>query len=257
MVQLDRPDPSRLVLDEGFDGDTLDETVWLPHYLPAWSSLEQSRATFAVTGSHLELSIPPAQAPWCADDHTPLLRVSGVQSGNLSGPAGSTRGQQPYRDGLLVREEQRTFVGHAVAGGRLEVRARMELDADSMAAFWLVGLEDQPRRSAEICVAEVFGRTVTPDSADVGAGVHAFRDPTVTEDFAAVPVPIDVRESHDYAVDWTRGRAVFAVDGQVVRETSAPPTYPMQLMVAVFDFAVDRADGFVPRLLVDHVRTYV
>lgn len=256
-MELHRPDASRLVLDEGFDGDQLDGRVWLPHYLPAWSSLAETRATYAVADSHLDLSIAPDQAAWCADDHTPPLRVSGVQSGNLSGPVGSTRGQQPYRDGLLVREQQRTFVGHAFSGGHLEVRARMELDADSMAAFWLVGLEDQPQRSAEICVAEVFGRAVSPAGADVGAGVHAFRDPAVTEDFAAVPVAIDVREPHDYAVDWTRDRAVYAVDGQVVRETSAPPAYPMQAMIAVFDFAVDRTDGFVPRLRVDHVRAYV
>ncbi len=256
-MELHRPDSSRLVLDEGFDGDTLDARLWLPHYLPAWSSLAETRATYAVADSHLDLTVAPDQAFWCADDHTPLLRVSGVQSGNLSGTVGSTHGQQPYRDGLLVREQQRTFVGHAFTGGHLELRASMELDADSMAAFWLVGLEDQPQRSAEICVAEVFGRTVTPAGADVGAGVHAFRDPAATEDFAAVPVALDVREPHDYAVDWTRERAVFAVDGRVVRETPAPPAYPMQAMIAVFDFATDRRDGFVPRLRVDHVRAWV
>jgi hypothetical protein len=36
------------------------------------------------------------------------LRVSGIQSGAFSGEAGSTVGQQPFRDGLVVREAQAT-----------------------------------------------------------------------------------------------------------------------------------------------------
>jgi hypothetical protein len=41
-----------------------------------------------------------------------------------------------------------------------------------MVAFWMVGLEDRPERSAEICVAEVFGNAVEPGmSAAVGMGV--------------------------------------------------------------------------------------
>jgi|1185.fasta_scaffold137254_2 hypothetical protein len=33
----------------------------------------------------------------------------------------------------------------------------MELSRRSMAAVWTVGVEDEPERSAEICVFEVFG----------------------------------------------------------------------------------------------------
>ena len=80
--------------------------MWLAHYLPAWSSRAATAATYDIRDSCLHLSIPPDQGPWCADDHTPPLRVSGIQSGSFSGPVGSTIGQQPYREGLLVREEQ-------------------------------------------------------------------------------------------------------------------------------------------------------
>ena len=49
---------------------------------------------------------------------------------------------------------------------------------------------------------------------------------------------------------------MFTVDGAEVRRCPGPPTYPMQLMVAVFDFPLwstgDDAH-LVPRLLVDHV----
>ena len=40
------------------------------------------------------------------------MRVSCIQSGNFAGPLGSTIGQQPFWEGLLVREEQPEFRGY-------------------------------------------------------------------------------------------------------------------------------------------------
>ena len=67
-----------------FDGPELDRSVWLPHYLPAWSSRAETAATYDLGDSCLRLSIPTGQGLWCADDHTPPLRLSGIQSGNSS-----------------------------------------------------------------------------------------------------------------------------------------------------------------------------
>ena len=107
----ERPDGLRLVFEDNFDAPELDRAVWLPHYLPAWSSRADTAATYAIHDSCLHLTIPPGQGLWCAGDHKPSLRVSGIQSGNFSGPVGSTIGQQPYRNGLTVREQQETFWG--------------------------------------------------------------------------------------------------------------------------------------------------
>jgi len=256
----DRPDGLRLVFEEGFDGAELDRSVWLPHYLPAWSSRAATAATYDLRDSCLHLTIPADQGLWCEGDHTPPMRVSGIQSGNFSGHVGTTVGQQPYRAGLTVREEQETFWGWTPDHGYVEMRARGVVTARSMVAFWMVGLEDQPERSAEICVAEIFGDTVVPgESAAVGMGLHRFRDPVVAEDFQAVRLPIDVRGFHTYAVDWTPHQADFLVDGRLVRSCPRPPTYPMQMMLAVFDFPErstgDDADA-VPALVVDHLRGY-
>jgi len=248
---------ARTTLDDGFDGPDLDRTVWSPHYLPAWSSRAESAATYEVRDSCLRLSIPAHQGVWCAGDHEPPLRVSAVQSANLSGPVGSTVGQQPYRDGLVVREEQGRFLGWTPGPGYVEMRARAVLSPWSMVSLWMVGLEDVPERCAEICVMEVFGDAVVPgESAQVGSGVHAFRDPSVREDFAAPRLALDVAQPHTYAVRWTHEHATFSVDGAVVRRCAHPPTYPLQLMIGVFDFP-DRAtpgDDTVPELVVDHVR---
>jgi hypothetical protein len=243
-----------------FDGSDLDTEVWIPHYLPQWSSKAESAATYEVAGSELRLTIPAEQGLWCAHDHDPL-RVSGVQSGVFSGEVGSTVGQQPYRDGLVVREFQPARWGWTPEYGLLEVRARMELSPRSMAAVWMVGLEDEPSRSAEICIFEVFGDALSTEggepTAAVGMGVHPFRDPSITDDFAAPRVAIDVTEPHVYAADWRPGRVDFSVDGRHVRSVRQAPDYPMQMMVAVFDFP-EKADlapaEHVPLLAVDYVR---
>ena len=247
--------PSTVFTDD-FDGPGLDHDVWLPYYLPAWSSRAATAATLDVRDSALHLTIPPEQGRWLDGEHQPPLRVSAVQSGNWSGPVGSTRGQQPWREGAVVREAQEPFQGWTPAGGLLEMRARAVLTPRSMVAWWLVGLEDRPERCAEICVFEVFGNAVEPGvSAAVGTGLHAFRDPAVTEDFQAVRLPIDVAQWHTYAVDWRPDRARFLVDGELVRECAGPPPYPMQSMVAVFDFPEQGPDeDTVPELVVDWVR---
>ena len=243
---------------EGFDSGALDTATWLPHYLPHWSSRAESAATYELGDSELRLTIPPHQALWCAATHETPLRVSGVQSGVHSGPEGSTAGQQPFRDGLVVREAQGTHRGWTPHHGTVRVRARMDLTPRSMASVWMVGLEDEPDRCGEICVFEVFGDAVEPGiSAAVGMGVHPFRDPALTDDFAAPRLDIDVTAHHVYAADWQPGRVDFSVDGQHVRSVDQAPAYPLQMMVAVFDFpAHGRAQahaGHVPLLAVDRI----
>jgi Glycosyl hydrolases family 16 len=247
-----------LVFEDDFDGPGLDSAVWFPHYLPHWSSRAATAARYEIADSCLRLHIPPDQGLWCGDDHKPPLRVSGIQSGEYSGPLGSTVGQQPYRDGLRVREEQQPFWGWTPEYGRIELHARAELSPRSMVSLWMVGLEDRPDRCAEICVMEVFGNALEPgQSAAVGMGLHQFRDPATPEDFEAVPLDLDVAEFHTYAVTWTPEQAAFAVDGRPIRSCPRPPQYPMQLMLAVFDFpdwSTGTDDDLSPAFVIDWVR---
>jgi beta-glucanase (GH16 family) len=122
----------------------------------------------------------------------------------------------------------------------------------------MVGVEDRPHRSAEICVFEVFGDALADGaSAAVGMGVHPFRDPAVLDEFAAERVTIDVAEHHVYAADWRPGRVDFLIDGRPVKTVEQAPDYPMQMMVAVFDFPEKAASApadHVPLLAVDWVR---
>jgi hypothetical protein len=180
-----------------------------------------------------------------------------VQSGNFSGPVGTTVGQQRFRDGLTVREEQARFEGWLPSSGRVAVRCRMQLSPRSMAGMWLAGFEERPDEGGELCVVEVFGRGLEADrSAEVGVGVKQVHDPRLTHDFVAPRLDVDVATDHVYAVEWDASEAVFSVDGERVHVCADPPTYPMQVMLALFDFpawAEDRHDDHVPSITVDWI----
>jgi len=245
------------VLDDDFDRTELDRSVWLPHHLPAWSSLASTAADHEMRGSRLVLRIRPEQPLWCPDTHPEPLRVSGVMSGNHSGPVGSTAAPQPFLDGQTVREAQQRFEGWLQRTGHVAITCRMTLSPRSMAALWLAGWEDDPRDSGELCVFEIFGRSIEAGhSAEVGMGTKQLRDPRLVHDFDAPRLSMDVTEDHTFAVDWDADAATFRVDGAVIRGCLRPPTYPLQLMIAVFDFPAwsdGHDDHLVPMLEVDRI----
>ena len=241
------------MFDDSFPGPALDESVWTPSYLPAWSSRAQAAASYRIDGDGLRLGIPADHPLWCADLHEPPLRVSAVQSGNWSGPVGSTQGQQPFRDGLVVREQQPESRGFVPLYGRVEVECRATLGPRSMFSAWMIGMEDRPERCGEICLVEVFGNAVDGDTAAVGSGIHPFRDPALREEFSADRRAIDVRAPHRYAVDWRRDGVDFLVDGEIVRRSSQSPDYPMLLIIGLFDFPDDGGAEAAPELVVRRV----
>jgi hypothetical protein len=222
---------------DDFDHPELDESVWFPYYLPAWSSRALTRASYRIFDSQLRLFISDDRGLWCPDEHPEPIRVSGIQSGNYSGPVGTTAGQQRFREDLRVREQQPRFEGWLPSSGTVSIRCRMHLSPRSMAAMWLSGFEEHPHDSGEICVVEVFGRSVEGEhSAEVGVGVKKLRDPRLVHDFVTPRVGIDVSKFHTYAVAWNRRSADFFIDEVQVHSSTAPPTYAMQAMLAVFDF---------------------
>ncbi len=189
------------------------------------------------------------------------MRVSSLQTGVFSGPAGSAIGQHRFHPDAVVREPQENVRLYTPQYGRIEVRARALDDPRSMVAFWLIGYEDEPSSSGEICVCEIFGRDVRPDDALVGMGVHPFADPNLTDDFEAVRVPVDAREFHVYAAEWTPEGVAFFVDGRPAKSVPQSPAYPMQLMLGIYEFppeagAEPRTEVYPKEFVVDYVRGY-
>jgi hypothetical protein len=240
---------------DGFETGRLDPTRWLGAYLPQWSSREQSAPTAATADGRLVLTIAPGQAPWCPEWDGDV-RVSSVQTGCFAGPLGSRIGQHRFAPEVVVREIQPELRLYTPHRGRIELRAAAEVPPDTMAALWMIGFEDRPDDSGEICVMEVFGRDVSPGRVAVGMGVHPHHDPRLREDFERVELAIDPAGSHDYGIEWHADGIDWEVDGQVVRRADQSPDYPMQLMLGVYAFRAIAAGERPPRFVVEGVRGF-
>jgi beta-glucanase (GH16 family) len=184
--------------------------------------------------------------------------VSSLQTGVFAGPVGSGVGQHRFDPAAVVTEEQSNVQLYTPQHGRIEVRLRALDDPRSMVSLWCMGYEGG-ERSGEICVCEIFGRDVGSEHASVGMGVHPFGDPSLVDDWDAVRLPIDAREFHVYRADWTRERVEFFVDDELVKTVPQSPSYPLQLMLSLYEFppAGDDATGDYPKaFVVDYVRGY-
>src|SRR5687767_2579826 len=129
-----------LTFAEDFEGPALDETRWVPHYLPQWTTPDRSAARYDLHPGWLRLRIDADQPAWRPEDGE--LRVSNVQTGSFSGPAGSNRGTHRHRADPEVRSPQPTRRLFTPAGGLVEARLRASADPTCMLAIWLVGFEE-------------------------------------------------------------------------------------------------------------------
>jgi hypothetical protein len=242
-----------LAFEDTFDGDTLDLSRWLPHYLPQWSSREAAAARYQLGDGVLRLQIEADQPPWCPE-FDGQTRVSSLQTGS---PVGQSR----FNPDLVVRQAQQAARLYTPRYGLFELRAKAIDDPRCMVALWMIGYEDQPERSAEICICEIFGRDVTADHARVGMGLHPFEDPAIRDEFAAVELAIDPTEFHVYAAEWTPDHVAFFVDHQLVKLVEQSPAYPMQFMLGIYEFPDDGQPSqpthpYPKQFTIDYLRGY-
>ena len=245
--------------EEHFDGGVLDESVWWPFYTPHWSSRAATAARYGLGPGGLELVIDAETAPW-SPEWDGDVRVSHLQTGQLSGAIGSGIGQHRFRDGLVVREEQPERRGLLVRHGIIEVRMAAIRHPDAMVAFWPIGVEERPEESGEICIAEIFGSEIDDDGGWVGVGVKPQNDPRLRMDFEKVRVDGDLTQMHDYAVEWTPERIRFFIDHRLVKTSTQRIDYPVQLMLDVYELPSASghrdASALPHRFRVERVRTF-
>lgn len=224
-----------LVFEERFAHPVLDATRWVDHYLPHWTTPHRSAARYDLQPGLLRLRIDADQPAWLSEP--PHLRVSNLQTGSFSGPAGSPRGQHRHRDGLTVVTPQPTRRLFTPSSGFIEATLRASPDPTCMLAFWLVGFEEaSPQESGEICVCELFGRAAGSQQSVVNIGVKAHHDPQLKDDMEEVALPVDATDWHTYGAEWDDERVRFFVDDQPVRTVEQGIAYPLQLMLDLFEF---------------------
>jgi hypothetical protein len=250
----------QLEFEDNFDGERLDEHRWIAHYLAHWSTRQRAAARYEIGNNCLSLLIEADQLPWCPELDG-LIRVSSLQTGLFSGPVGSKAGQLRFNPNAVVREGPLNIRLYTPLYGLFEIRAKAIADPRNMIAFWMIGYEDEPYRSAEICICEIFGREMESDHTTVGLGIHPFGDPNIVDDFSKIRLPIDAREFHLYQADWTPEHVSFAIEGELVKTVRQSPSYPMQFMLGLYEFPDSSSpdatlDAYPKRFIVDYVRGY-
>lgn len=249
-----------LEFHDEFAEPSLDEAKWIRYHLPQWSSRRQAAANVHFANGHLELRIDEDQQPWCPE-YDGDIKCSSLQTGLLAGPVGSPRGQHRFHRDSVVREAQDSRITYAPVYGYFELRAKGILTPGNHFALWMIGYEDEPAHSSEICICEVFGKHAGPTSSKIGFGVHPFGDPSIVDDFRWADVPIDIADFHLYAAEWTPDHIDFFIDNRKVGTIDQSPDYPMKLMLGLYErpretSAPSGHPGYPKRFVVDYVRAY-
>ncbi len=248
----------RLVFEDDFNELKLNEANWLPFYLPQWSSRAASKPNYIIENSHLILQITKAQQPWCPEFNG-VVKCSSIQTGVFAGPLGSTIGQHGvFNKNCVVREEQETQHTFLPRYGLIEIKAKGINSSSNVVSLWMIGYEDEPQRSGELCVFEIKGWNVKEKAAVIGYGIHQFADPKLNEAFFEEVFELDVMDFHVYAVEWMPGKSIFYIDGQKIKELPQAPDYPMQLMLGIYEVPEGKADdsNYPKEFVIDWVRGY-
>ena len=220
---------------EDFTGAGLDAGRWVDHYLPQWSTPERSAARFTMDEGGLRLLIDADQPQWRPEDGP--MRVSNIQTGSFSGPAGSPIGQHRHRDDLRVRSPQPTRRLWTPSMALVEATLRASASPTCMLAVWLVGFEESsPQESGEVCIAELFGNAIGPGRSQVRLGIKAHHDPRLRTDVVDLLLDLDATQEHTYAAEWDAQRTRFYVDDVLVHTIDQGLGYPLQLMIDLFEF---------------------
>jgi hypothetical protein len=229
----------------------LDASLWVPHYLPHWTTPERSRARYALGASGLRLLIEADQPDWREADAP--LRVSNLQTGTFSGPVGSMRGTHRHRPGLLVRTETPTELLWAPSSGRLDIVVSASLDEGCMLAAWLVGIEHlDSEQSGEICLFEIDAEAVGTEQTRVRCGIKAHGDAALVDDMIEVLVPVNAAVPHTWSVQWGPEGTVIGCEGLVVARFAAAPAYPLFVMLDLFETGPRSADAAYPKSATIH-----
>ena len=248
-----------LALNDDFITKNIDLKNWIPYYLPHWSSKEMTKPNYEIKAGNLTLKITEEQKPWCPEFNGEV-KCSSIQTGLYSGKLGTAIGQHKVSPACIVREQQKTTITFLQQYGYFEIRAKALYTKSNVVALWMIGFEDSPEKSAEICIFEVKGSNVNKGKATIGYGIRKFKDDKLTDDFHEDDFKIDVLKFHIYAAEWTPEKVIFYIDNQKTRELNQSPKYPMQFMLGIYEIPSEERDikdeTYPKEFIVDYVRGY-
>ena len=249
-----------LIFDEDFNDSDLNLKHWVPYYLPQWSSREKSKPNFTIKDNLLTLLINKNQQPWCPEFNGDV-KCSSLQTGMYAGCLGSDKGQHKFFNvNAVVREQQVNVKKYVPQYGYFEMRAKFAATKSNVVALWMIGYEDSPERSAELCIMEIKGCNVNKNKSKIGIGLHNFNDSKLVDEFSEKDYEIDVTQFHIYAAEWTKDSIVFFINNKIVKVVNQSPDYPMQFMLGIYEIPAKitgkNERKYPKKFIVDYIRGY-
>ena len=209
-----------LIFDEDFNGNNLNLKHWIPYYLTQWSSREKSKPNFIINDDLRRFQITKNQKPWCLEFNGEV-KCSSLQTGIYASVLGSDEGQHKFFNlNAVVREEQENIKKYVPKYGYFEMRAKFAATKADVVALWMIGYEDSPEKSGELCIMEIKGWNVKKNKANIGLGIHNFNDPKLVDDFSEAEYEIDVTQFHTYAAEWRKDNIVFLLTIKLLNDIS-------------------------------------
>lgn len=258
---IDKPG-YRLIYQEEFDGQQLDEQKWVDKYLSSWTKTpEAAKPTYVMENGLMKLQINKETNPW-APEYDGQTVVSGFTTGNRNA-------LHNWTSNNAVRNPIGTELTHINQYGYYEIRAMGQPGSARHVAWWLLGFEDTPEESAEIDIFEILGN----NSNKVPVNFHRWNDPDAPDGngFAYTNSNMDFHnEYHTYGFNWIEGagsgaqpdKMEFYVDGVKFGEKNVNIDYPLIQLFSIYE---KRGGGWtgiwLPRpypntFRIDYVRVY-
>ena len=252
----------RLIFQDEFDGETLDDSRWVPQYLSPWAQKpELAEPTYIMENGLMRLQIFAETQPWCPEYDGETV-VSGFTTGDRNA-------LHNWNGTNAVRNPVEMQATHLNQYGYYEIRAKGQSGSARHAAWWLLGFEDVPDESAEIDIFEILGN----NSHKVPVNFHAWNDPDAPDGggFSYTNRQMDFHEEfHIYGFNWIEGggqgeapdKMEFYVDGVKTGERNVNIDYPVLQLFSLYE---KRAGGWTGIWLpkpypntfdIDYVRVY-
>lgn len=252
----------RLIFQDEFDSETLDDSRWVPQYLSSWAQKpELAEPTYIMENGLMRLQIFAETQPWCPEYDGETV-VSGFTTGDRNA-------LHNWNGTNAVRNPVEMQATHLNQYGYYEIRAKGQSGSARHAAWWLLGFEDVPDESAEIDIFEILGN----NSHKVPVNFHAWNDPDAPDGggFSYTNRQMDFHEEfHIYGFNWIEGggqgeapdKMEFYVDGVKTGERNVNIDYPVLQLFSLYE---KRAGGWTGIWLpkpypntfdIDYVRVY-
>ncbi len=210
-------------IDDDFSTGELG-SVWVPHYLPHWTTPDRSAARLAFTPGGLDLRIDEDQLEWRPEDAP--MRVSNLQTALLLGSPGRTwehTATVPTAS-TFARTHRRACDTRRLPAVSTSRCGPAPTPTACPPSGW-----SAPNTTIRATRVRSASREIDADavggSTRVRCGLKAHHDDRLRTDMITTTVPHDAARLLTWSVEWGGGVTTIGCEGRVVAEFDQAPAY--------------------------------